>query len=135
LRERLLDAMWDDVGVLRDAAGLRRALQALDEIEAELLSTGVADGERAFNLSWHDWLNLRSLVEVSRTIAAAALKRENSRGAHFRSDFPAEGDLPTSRFTVAQQTDGRLVIADEPVIFTIVKPGETLLKGTPEAAE
>jgi fumarate reductase flavoprotein subunit len=135
LRERLLDAMWDDVGVIRDAAGLRRATQALDEIEAELLSTGVADGERAFNLSWHDWLNLRSLVEVSRTIAAAALKRENSRGAHFRTDFPAEGDLPTSRFTVAQQTDGRLVIADEPVIFTIVKPGETLLKGTPEAAE
>ena len=90
------------------------------------------DGDRAFNLTWHDWLNLRSLVEVSKVITLAALKRENSRGAHYREDFPGEGDLATSTFTVARQRDGRLDIADEPVRFTIVKPGETLLK---EAAE
>ena len=132
LRESLLDTMWDDVGVIRDAAGLRRGLAQLDAIEAELLSAGVADQDRAFNLTWHDWLNLRSLVEISKLIAAAALKRENSRGAHFREDFPAEGDLATSTFTVARQRDGALDIADEPVAFTIVRPGETLLK---EAAE
>ena len=85
LRESLLDAMWDDVGVIRDAAGLRRGLEKLETIEAELLSAGVADGDRAFNLTWHDWLNLRSLVEISKVIAAAALKRENSRGAHYRA--------------------------------------------------
>jgi fumarate reductase flavoprotein subunit len=132
LRETLLDAMWDDVGVIRDAAGLKRSSSKLDTIEAELLATGVADGDRAFNLTWHDWLNLRSLVEISKVIAAAALKRENSRGAHFREDFPGEGDLATSTFTVARQQGGRLAIADEPVAFTIVRPGESLLK---EAAE
>ena len=107
LRERLLDAMWDDVGVIRDAAGLRRGLDKLDAIEAELLSVGVADGDRAFNLTWHDWLNLRSLIEISKVIALAALKRENSRGAHYREDFPGEGDLATSTYTVARQRDGR----------------------------
>jgi fumarate reductase flavoprotein subunit len=132
LRETLLDTMWDDVGVIRDAAGLRRGLAKLEAIEAELLSAGVADGDRAFNLTWHDWLNLRSLVEVSKVIAAAALKRENSRGAHYREDFPDEGDLATSTFTVARQLGGRLDITDEPVQFTIVRPGESLLK---EAAE
>ena len=132
LRETLLDTMWDDVGVIRDAAGLRHGLDGLDAIDAELLSAGVADQDRAFNLTWHDWLNLRSLVEISKVIAAAALKRENSRGAHYREDFPAEGDLATSTFTVARQRDGRLDIADAPVQFTIVKPGESLLK---EAAE
>jgi len=132
LRESLLDAMWDDVGVIRDAAGLRRGLGKLDAIEAELLASGLADGDRAFNLTWHDWLNLRSLVEVSKVIAAAALKRENSRGAHYREDFPGEGDLATSTFTVARQRDGALDIVEEPVQFTIVKPGESLLK---QAAE
>jgi fumarate reductase flavoprotein subunit len=132
LRERLMDAMWDDVGVLRDATGLTRGLGKLDAIEGELLSIGVPDGNRAFNLTWHDWLNLRSLVEISRVITLAALKRENSRGAHFREDFPGEGDLASSTFTVARHRDGGLDIADEPVRFTIVKPGETLLK---EAAE
>jgi fumarate reductase flavoprotein subunit len=132
LRERLLDAMWDDVGVIRDAAGLQRGLVKLDAIEAELLATGVADGDRAFNLTWHDWLNLRSLVEISKVIAAAALRRENSRGAHYREDFSGEGDLDTSTYTVARQRDGALAMTDEPVQFTIVRPGQSLLK---EAAE
>jgi succinate dehydrogenase flavoprotein subunit len=132
LRERLFDIMWDDVGVIRDAAGLDRAMAALDGIEAELLATGVADGERRFNLTWHDWLNLRSLVEVSRVIAAAAKWRENSRGAHFRIDFPAPGDFASSRFSIARQTGGKLAITDAPVVFSHVRPGETLVKDAME---
>jgi fumarate reductase flavoprotein subunit len=132
LRERLLDTMWEDVGVIRDAQGLKRGLAQLAGIEAELLATGVADGDRAFNLTWHDWLNLRSLVEISKVIATAALRRQNSRGAHFREDFPDEGDLGTSMFTVVRQQHGALVVAEEPVAFTIVSPGQSLLK---EAAQ
>jgi succinate dehydrogenase flavoprotein subunit len=128
LRERLLDAMWDDVGVVRDRAGLERGTAAIDAIEAELLATGLADDGRAFNLTWHDWLNLRSLTEISRVIALAAMKRENSRGAHFRSDFPEPGELASSWFTVARQTAGAIEITELPVAFTHVKPGETLLQ-------
>jgi fumarate reductase flavoprotein subunit len=128
LRERLLDTMWDDVGVMRDAAGLDRAVAALDSLEAELLATGIADGGRAFHMSWHDWLNLRSLCETSRVIALAARRRENSRGAHFRSDFPQPGDLAASTFTVARLVEGALDIGEQPVAFTHVKPGESLLE-------
>jgi fumarate reductase flavoprotein subunit len=125
--------MWDEVGVIRDAAGLDRALAKLAELEAELIETGIADSGRVFNLTWHDWLNLRSLIEVSRVIALAANRRENSRGAHFRSDFPEPGDLLTSRFTLARQQSGKITITDEPVLFTRVRPGESLLE--PIAAE
>ena len=127
LRDTLMDVMWDDVGVIRDKAGMERALDRLDDIEGELMTTGVADGQRSFNLTWHDWLNVRSLVEISRVITLAALGREDSRGAHFRSDFPVAGDLATSTFTVVRETDGRLGVTHEPVVFSIVKPGETLL--------
>ena len=135
LREKLLDAMWDDVGVVRDAAGLERGLTVISDIEQELLETGVADGNRAFNITWHDWLNLRSLCETSRVITVAAQQRKNSRGAHFRSDFPTPGDLATSRYTVARDVDGKLLVDDAPVEFTIVRPGETLLTDSPRAAE
>ncbi len=132
LREKLMDCMWDEVGVVRDRASIERGLNGLDAIEAELLATGVADTDRRFNLTWHDWLNLQSLVEISRVIALAALKRENSRGAHFRSDFPEPGDFPTSVFTVARQKAGNdanaIEISESPVQFTHVKPGETLLR-------
>jgi fumarate reductase flavoprotein subunit len=134
LRDRLQDMMWDKVGILRDKAGLDAASNELEGLEAELLATGVPDTNRAFNLTWHDWLNLRSLVEVSKVITSAALQRENSRGAHFREDFPDEGDLETTRFTVATVADGKVAVSDEPVVFTIVKPGETILEGA-EAAE
>jgi fumarate reductase flavoprotein subunit len=127
LRERLLDTMWDDVGVMRNAAGLKRAIASLRAIETELLDTGLADNDRAFNLSWHDWLNLRSLTETSRVIALAALKRENSRGAHFRTDFPEPGELATSTFTVARAHPDGVEITEQPVEFTHVKPGESLI--------
>jgi fumarate reductase flavoprotein subunit len=128
LRERLLDAMWDDVGVMRDRKGLDRAAAALSAIHVELLATGVAQGDRAFNMGWHDWLNLRSLCEISRVIALAARQRENSRGAHFRSDFPDPGDLASSQFIVVRQTLHGLEISEQPVEFTHVKPGESLLQ-------
>src|SRR6202051_2393940 len=128
LREKLLDAMWDEVGVVRDRASIARGLAALDRIEAGLLAAGLADADRRFNLTWHDWLNLRSLCEISRVIALAALKRENSRGAHFRSDFPEPGDFATSTFTVARQAASGIEIGEQPVQFTHVKPGETLLR-------
>ncbi len=134
LRENLLDTMWDEVGVVRDRVSIERGIAGIDRIEAELLETGLADSGRRFNLTWHDWLNLRSLCEVSRVIALAALRRENSRGAHYRSDFPEPGDLNTSTFTVARHTSGGIEVGDRPVIFTHVKPGETLLRD-PIAAE
>jgi fumarate reductase flavoprotein subunit len=130
LRERLMDTMWNDIGVIRDAAGIDGGIAALADIEAQLLATGIPAGDRRFDLTWHDWLNLRSLVEVSQVIARAAKARENSRGAHFRADFPAPGELASSRFTVARLTGGTLDITSEPVRFTHVRPGETLLTGT-----
>lgn len=128
LREALLDAMWEDVGVVRDAVGLARGLARIEALESELLATGVADTDRAFNLTWQDWLNLRSLVETSRVIALAAAQRQNSRGAHFRTDFPAPGDLATSRYTEAQQIDGKTTINERPVLFTRIQPGQSLLE-------
>ncbi|MBH63121.1 MAG: succinate dehydrogenase/fumarate reductase flavoprotein subunit [Alphaproteobacteria bacterium] len=128
MRERLEDIMWDDVGIIRDPERLNRARQSLADLEAELNETGVAASDRAFNLTWHDWLNLDSLILVSKSITEAALARENSRGAHYREDFPEEGDLETSYFTTARLSDGKIDVGTSPVEFTRVRPGETLIR-------
>jgi fumarate reductase flavoprotein subunit len=128
LRERLYDLMWQRVGIIRDAAGLGSALAELDTIAEELERTGIADANRAFNLTWHDWLNLKSLVAVSQVITRAALAREDSRGAHFREDFPEAGALETSSYTSARLEGEKLAIAMKPVAFTRVQPGQTLLR-------
>jgi fumarate reductase flavoprotein subunit len=127
LREALFECMWEDVGILRTAQGLGRALVTLDTLEQQLARTGVPDGDRAFNISWHDWLNLKNLISVSRVIATSALAREDSRGAHFREDHPQTGSLPDSTYIVVTQERGQLRLSREPVRFTRVKPGQTIL--------
>ena len=128
VREALFDCMWDDVGILRTAESLQRGLQRLAELDEQLSRTGVAGGDdRAFHLAWHDWINLKNLIAVSRVIALSALAREDSRGAHYREDFPQTGDLPGSRYIVVQQQGQTLDLRREAVRFTRVAPGQTLL--------
>jgi fumarate reductase flavoprotein subunit len=128
IRERLYDIMWDDVGIVRDAAGLARAEGALNELQAELDAAGVGNDSLAFNLTWHDWLNLQSLLLVSKSIRYAASVREDSRGAHFRADHPEVRDLENSRFTCVKLQDGRFEVTTRPVKFTRVVPGQSLIK-------
>jgi fumarate reductase flavoprotein subunit len=125
VREKLYDTMWEKVGIIRDAAGLKEALGELGTLDDALENCSLGDSNRAFNLTWHDWLNLKNLVSVSRIIAAAALAREDSRGAHYRSDFPQPGPLESSSFT-SITLDGKVVM--KPVAFTRVRPGQSLLK-------
>ena len=132
LRNRLMNVMWDDVGVMRDASGIRRGIERIAALKLEMETVGVASNNLAFNLSWHDWLNLQSLIHTSEVIAKAGLSRENSRGAHFREDFPDAGPMDQSYFTVATACDNGIEVSREAVKFTIVKPGESLL-GADEA--
>jgi len=128
IRNRLMDVMWEQVGVLRTGEELEKGLRQLNDLKQDLLGTGLANHSRVFNLSWHDWLNLQSLIEISEVIASAALARENSRGAHYREDFVDTGSLQDSYFTVVSLEKDQIEVDRQPVIFSIVKPGESLLE-------
>ncbi|HSD52819.1 MAG TPA: succinate dehydrogenase/fumarate reductase flavoprotein subunit, partial [Burkholderiales bacterium] len=130
----LYEVMWSDVGILRDRAGLARAAAELERLHELLERTGLADRDPVFNPTWHDWLNLDSLLGVSKVIARAALAREDSRGAHHREDFPAVRDLERSAFTRVRMRGRDLALEFVPVEFTRVRPGETLLKDEKAAA-
>ena len=132
IREGLYNTMWDKVGILRQQSDLAAAQDDLSSLVSQLHETGLAESNRAYNLTWHDWLNLRNLIDVSHAVTVAALAREDSRGAHFREDFPETGHLEQSAFTTIREQSGRLQLSWTPVAFTRVKPGETIL--TPSEA-
>jgi fumarate reductase flavoprotein subunit len=135
IREALHECMWQDVGILRDAQGLARAEATLSGLGERLRKTGVAGTDLRYNLTWHDWMNLESLITVSRAIREAAVARTDSRGAHFREDHPEAGALEASSFSRVRLSpsalgDGReegFSVDFAPVRFTRVRPGESLV--------
>jgi fumarate reductase flavoprotein subunit len=120
LQRSLRDVMWDRVGLVRDGEGLREALDAIDRIERGLDEVGVPGG-MAFNVAWHDWLDLTSQVTAARLIATSAVERRESRGAHYRRDFPGtDADIP---YMVRVRRDGdAAAVWREPVALTRLRP-------------
>ena len=90
------DLMWKSAGLFRTRESLTEAVLCLDEARASDTPSD-ARGARA---TVDDWRR-RNLVTVARLIARAALRREESRGGHFRQDFPARDDA-TWRFHVVE---------------------------------
>jgi L-aspartate oxidase len=81
--------MWEKAGLLRDASGLLAAQQSLDALVEELPETTNRQG-----------IELRNLLAVGQMIVASALAREESRGAHYRNDFPKRDDKQFGRHSV-----------------------------------
>jgi fumarate reductase flavoprotein subunit len=130
LQRSLRDVMWERVGLVREGDGLREALGVIYRIEAGLAGVGVPGGA-SFNLAWHDWLNLASQVTVARLIAMSAAERQESRGAHYRRDFPATE--PGTPYVVRVRRAGAgPIVSREPVALTRVTPAVT---ATPAAVE
>jgi succinate dehydrogenase / fumarate reductase flavoprotein subunit len=94
----LQETMQDLVGIVRVEAEMRRALQCLDSLAARAARVGVT-GHREYNTGWHTALDLGSLLTASEAITRSALERKESRGAHFREDYP-EKDAAFGRFNI-----------------------------------
>ncbi|MBU3634530.1 FAD-binding protein [Polynucleobacter sp. es-GGE-1] len=127
IRDALAECMWDDVGISRTKESLLRARNTLEQLGASLEQMGVSNLQREYSVTWQDWMNLQNLILVSKAVTEAAIARENSRGAHYRDDFPEPGSLEGSYFTAVNILNQNLHIENRPVKFTMVKPGETIL--------
>ncbi len=123
LQRELRDVMWEKVGLVRDGRGLGEALEAIERLAERLDAVGVPGG-RAFNLAWQDWLNVRSQATAARLIAASAQARRESRGAHYRRDFPAAAPGPIVSVRIRRRAGAAEVWA-EPVALTRAVPPST----------
>ena len=130
IRDALAECMWDDVGISRTKESLIRARKRLQDLASQLKQMGVGNIQREYSNTWQDWMNLQNLILVSQAVTEAALSRENSRGAHYRDDFPEPGSLDESYYTAVNLDQGSISIQNKPVEFTMIKPGQTILVET-----
>ena len=83
----LQEMMQDLVGIVRTEAEMRRRSSELGQLRERAARVGVG-GHREYNPGWHTALDLRNLLTVSEAIARSAIERKESRGGHFREDYP-----------------------------------------------
>jgi succinate dehydrogenase/fumarate reductase flavoprotein subunit len=91
IRQQLEVLMWEHVGLVRDGIGLRSALDELAQLRARV-DRVAAPGHRRLNMAWAEALDVRNLIDVAQLTTRAALERRESRGAHYRSDYPETDD-------------------------------------------
>jgi len=121
LKRRLQQVMERDVFIVRHEDGLQHALQEIDQIEADIPRIQVPAFKR-HNLEWMRAIEFPYVVETARIVALSALAREESRGFHYRSDFPREDNGSWLRHTQVKLKDGRLDMDSFPVALDYLRP-------------
>ncbi len=125
IREEMQKTMEDGAGIYRSGEGLARAADKLRELHERFRGVALQDHSRTFNTELVAALELSSMLDVGGAIVESALRREESRGAHQRTDFPARDD---ERFLahslISRNDDGSSKLDYLPVTITRWPPAE-----------
>jgi succinate dehydrogenase / fumarate reductase flavoprotein subunit len=111
VQQDLQTTMQSLVGIVRTESEMREALDKIAQLRERAARTGV-DGHREYNGAWHTSLDLQNLLDVSEAIARSALERRESRGGHFREDYPEKSEeFGKVNIAVSRAPDGTMNVA------------------------
>jgi succinate dehydrogenase / fumarate reductase flavoprotein subunit len=115
VQEDLQETMQDLVGIVRQESEMREALTRLQKLKERAARVGVS-GHREYNGGWHTAIDLRNLLTVAEAITVSALERKESRGGHFREDYPQKSDeFATVNIMVKQTPEGSMQVSRIPI--------------------
>jgi fumarate reductase flavoprotein subunit len=125
LRDQMQATMEEAAGIFRTGPEMIKGADTLAELQERVGGVGVADTSRTFNTELLAALELANMLDISQCILRAGLQREESRGAHQRTDFPARDDQRfLTHLLVCRNADGTSRIEELPVTITRWPPGE-----------
>jgi succinate dehydrogenase / fumarate reductase flavoprotein subunit len=104
LRTELGETMTEKVGIFREKAPMEEALAKVQELKERYLNLRLSCHGQRFNLDLARALELKGMLELAHAIVAGALAREESRGSHYRLDFPKRDDEAWLKHTLARYT-------------------------------
>lgn len=114
VQQDLQDTMQDLVGIVRTESEMQEAAQRLEGFRERAARVGI-DGHREYNSGWHTCIDLRNLLDVAELITRSAIERKESRGGHFREDYPEKvAEFGTFNITT-QLVNGRVQVTRAPL--------------------
>jgi succinate dehydrogenase / fumarate reductase flavoprotein subunit len=124
VRDALQDEMMDKAGVFREAGDLTSAREKLRELRERYRRVRVEDRGEKYNTELLEVIELGGMLELAEVLVASALARGESRGAHYREDFPKRDDANWLKHTLAYQTERGIELRFKPVVITEFEPKE-----------
>ncbi len=125
IREDMQSTMEDSAGIFRSGESLTKGIDRLAELQQRLQHVQLGDEGRVFNTELVAALELANMLDIAETMLQSALQREESRGAHQRTDFTARDDEGFLNHALAcRDSDGSVRIERAPVTITRWPPGE-----------
>lgn len=125
LKEQLQVSMMENCGVYRDAEKLQKQIGIVDELKEKVKKVSLQDKGKIFNTELLEAAELQNLIQFSEVIVKGALIRQESRGSHFRTDFPKRDDENWLKHTLYyQQESGEPRVDYKPVVITKFQPQE-----------
>jgi fumarate reductase flavoprotein subunit len=125
IREEMQSTMEDSAGIFRSGESLSKGVDQLAELQQRLERVQLHDETQVFNTELVAALELANMLDIAETILLSALQREESRGAHQRTDFTARDDTRFLDHALAyREADGAVRIERSPVTITRWSPGE-----------
>lgn len=121
LRQQIERVMMDDVGIFRDDEGLRDAVSRLTELVSRCDNIALGNRKRHSNPELEQALRLPKMAKIALAVAAAALARTESRGAHAREDYPQRNDRDWLKRTLAYWQQGELKLDYEGIDVTTME--------------
>jgi succinate dehydrogenase / fumarate reductase flavoprotein subunit len=116
VQSELQDIMQNLVGIVRTETEMRQALEKIAALRARAAKAGIT-GNIEYNTGWHTALDLDNMLSISEMIATAALERKESRGGHFRDDYPEkDAEWGKCNLQIVRGTDGRPMVRRAPVV-------------------
>ena len=122
IRDELGKTLSRNLGLFRTKESMAEAADVVRKLRSRAAHVMLHDHGRVFNSDLIQALELDALLDVAETIVAGALAREESRGAHYRSDFPARDDVHWLKHTVAHRTPDGARLSHAPVTITRFPP-------------
>jgi fumarate reductase flavoprotein subunit len=127
IRDEMQATMEDAAGIYRSGPAMVKGLDTLGELQGRIGKVGIADTSRSFNTELLAALELANMLDIGECILQSGLQREESRGAHQRTDHPSRDD---QRFLLHQlvhrEPDGAARVEPLPVTITRWPPGERI---------
>ncbi len=124
IRNEMKDVMMEKCGVFRDEENLKSCVSTIRELQQRFKKGKVTDKGKVFNTELYEIIELGNMLKMAQIISTAALERKESRGGHYRTDFPKRDDSDYLKHTLVYPKEDELELKYKPVVITKYQPKE-----------